>query len=120
MMRGMAAEPTPTPRRTWLAAERTFLAWWRTGLAAAVAALGVGRVLPDVVDGATWPFVALGLGYGIVAGGIFLAGARRQSEIEAGLTGQEFRPLGHWMSMALTLAGVALTLTTLLVIALGP
>lgn len=117
---GMAAEPTPTPRRTWLAAERTFLAWWRTGLAAAVAALGVGRVLPDVVEGATWPFVALGLGYGIVAGGIFLAGARREREIEAGLTGREFRPLGRGISTALTLAGVALTAVTLVVIVVGP
>src|SRR5690349_20549436 len=74
----VAADPAPTPRRTWLAAERTFLAWWRTGLAAVVAALGVGRVLPDVVDGPKWPFVALGLGYGVVAAGIFLAGARRE------------------------------------------
>jgi len=115
----VATDQTPAPRRTWLAAERTFLAWWRTGLAAAVAALGVGRVLPDVVDGATWPFVALGLGYGVVACGIFLAGARREREIEAGLTGQPFRPLGRRLSLALTVAGVALTVATLIVIAIG-
>jgi putative membrane protein len=119
MMPGVAADPAPTPRRTWLAAERTFLAWWRTGLAAVVAALGVGRVLPDVVDGPKWPFVALGLGYGVVAAGIFLAGARREREIEAGLTGQPFRPLGRRLAGALTLAGVTLTVTTLIVIAVG-
>jgi uncharacterized membrane protein YidH (DUF202 family) len=33
-------------RRTWLAAERTWLAWWRSGIAAAAAAIGVGRLVP--------------------------------------------------------------------------
>ena len=37
--------------RTELAAERTWLAWWRTAIAAAVAGLGVGRLLPEVVAG---------------------------------------------------------------------
>jgi putative membrane protein len=109
----------PTPRRTWLAAERTFLAWWRTGLAAAVAALGVGRVLPDVVDGPVWPFVVLGLGYGVVAAGVFVAGARREREIEAGLSGQPFRPLGRRLSVALSAAGILLSFATLVVIAVG-
>ncbi|MBA3261818.1 MAG: DUF202 domain-containing protein [Thermoleophilaceae bacterium] len=39
-------------RRTRLAAERTWLAWWRSGIAAATAAVGVGGVLPSLVDGA--------------------------------------------------------------------
>jgi putative membrane protein len=109
----------PTPRRTWLAAERTFLAWWRTGLAVSVAALTVGRVLPDVVDGPVWPFVVLGLGYGAVAVGIFFAGARREREIEAGLSGRPFRPLGHMLSRSLSVAGIALTVATLVIIAVG-
>ena len=113
------ATQQPTPRRTWLAAERTFLAWWRTGLAASVAALAVGRVLPDVVDGATWPFVVLGLGYGVIAAGIFVAGARRQREIEAGLSGQPFRPLGRAFTAGLSLSGFVLTTATLVVIAMG-
>jgi uncharacterized membrane protein YidH (DUF202 family) len=38
-------------RRTRLAAERTWLAWWRSGIAAATAAVGVGGVVPQLVDG---------------------------------------------------------------------
>lgn len=51
-------------QRTDLAAERTMLAWWRTGLASLAVALAVGRLLPELSRGAaTWPFVALGLGF---------------------------------------------------------
>jgi putative membrane protein len=115
---GRVSEP-PAPRRTWLAAERTFLAWWRTGLAASVAALGVGRLLPEVIEGATWPFVLLGLGYGGVAFGIFAAGAHRQRQIESGLKAEEFRPLGRGIVDLLSLAGALLTIATMVLIAVG-
>jgi uncharacterized membrane protein YidH (DUF202 family) len=36
-------------RRTHLAAERTCLAWWRTGIATIAAAVGVGGVVPALV-----------------------------------------------------------------------
>jgi inner membrane protein YidH len=36
-------------RRTRLAAERTWLAWWRTGIAASAAALAVGGLVPQLV-----------------------------------------------------------------------
>jgi uncharacterized membrane protein YidH (DUF202 family) len=43
--------------RTRLAHERTYLAWWRTGLAAGIAAgFGIGSVLPDVIGGTNWPY----------------------------------------------------------------
>ncbi|HEY8583405.1 MAG TPA: DUF202 domain-containing protein [Capillimicrobium sp.] len=106
------------PRRTWLAAERTFLAWWRTGLAAAVAALAVGRLLPEVVDGRAWPFVALGLGYGAVAIAVFTVGARRQRELAEDIArGGEFRPLSRALTLGLSLAGIALTVATMALIA---
>src|SRR4051812_48909392 len=77
---GAIDEPPPTPgprhfdqdgdatRRTWLASERTVLAWLRTGLTATAVALGVGKLLPDLrgEDSARWPFVALGAGYAIL------------------------------------------------------
>ena len=43
-----------------LAHERTYLAWWRTGLAGIAAGFAVGRVLPEVVGGTNWPYIALG------------------------------------------------------------
>ena len=57
-------------RRTHLAAERTQLAWWRTGLTALAVGIGVGRILPALDPGAAdLPFVLLGCAfavYGIV------------------------------------------------------
>jgi putative membrane protein len=107
-----------TPRRTWLAAERTFLAWWRTGLATAVAALAVGRVLPEVVEGSTWAYAALGLGYGAVAVAVFVLTVRREREVGESLRGGgEFRPLPSRVAAALSAAGVLLTLATMALIA---
>ena len=37
-------------RRTSMAAERTWLAWWRSALAASAGALAVGRLAPDPVS----------------------------------------------------------------------
>jgi uncharacterized membrane protein YidH (DUF202 family) len=37
-------------RRTRLAAERTWLAWWRSGIAAATAALALGTLVVIVVQ----------------------------------------------------------------------
>ena len=35
-------------RRTRLASERTYLAWWRTALAAFAVSLGVGKIVPEL------------------------------------------------------------------------
>jgi putative membrane protein len=117
-MMGPMDDEDVAPRRTWLAAERTFLAWWRTGLAASVAALAVGRVLPEVVEGPTWPYLVLGLGYGAVAVGVFALGARRHHDIDNGLREGRFPSLGGGVVAALSLAGAALTIVTMAVIAI--
>src|SRR3954463_10228949 len=46
-------------RRTSMAAERTWLAWWRSALAASAGALAVGRLAPDLLHVAPWPYIAL-------------------------------------------------------------
>ena len=42
-------------RRTRLANERTFLAWWRTALGAEGLAVVTGKLVPEVTEGAGWP-----------------------------------------------------------------
>ena len=43
-----------------MAAERTWLAWWRTALGASAGALAVGRFAPELLDVAPWPYILLG------------------------------------------------------------
>ncbi|HEU0024848.1 MAG TPA: DUF202 domain-containing protein [Thermoleophilaceae bacterium] len=106
-------------RRTKLAAERTWLAWWRTALAATAAGLGVGRLLPEVTTGTTWPYVVIGAGYTAVGLALVLAGGIRQARIRAALRGGSFEDLeGRWIA-AFTVAGTILTLATLAVVVFG-
>src|SRR3954470_18543228 len=80
-------------RRTWLASERTVLAWLRTGLTATAVALGVGKVIPDLRSGgATWPFVVLGAGYAVLGVLIVLYGLRRGREVDRAIRA------GEWLS----------------------
>jgi putative membrane protein len=74
MVTSMADTKQPVPgigdglRRAQLAAERTYLAWWRTALATVAVAIAIGRVLPEVLNaGTTWPYVVVGAGWGVLA-----------------------------------------------------
>jgi putative membrane protein len=97
-------------RRTWLAGERTVLAWLRTGLTATAVALAVGKVVPDLRDGGTtWPFVVLGAGYGLLGVLIVAYGLYRGREVDRAIRA------GRW----LTLDDRAMWLIGGLAIALG-
>ena len=105
-------------RRTSMAAERTWLAWWRTALAATVGALGVGRLAPELLSVSAWPYVVLGCGYAGLAVGLLLVGAQRQRELERAMNTGEHVPLRFQTVGVFTVGGVALAiLTVVLVIA---
>jgi putative membrane protein len=105
--------------RTELAAERTWLAWWRTGLAAAAAGLGVGRLLPAVVTGTKWPYVLLGACYCGVALGLMLAGGIRQARVRDALGRESFEDLDRRLVNAFTVAGAVITAATFGVVLAG-
>jgi putative membrane protein len=65
-------------RRTYLAQERTLLAWWRTSFAAIAVALAVGRLLPEIAHLPKAPFLVLGAGYGVLALTMVVFGFLRQ------------------------------------------
>lgn len=75
-------QPSDAYRLTWLFAERTWLAWVRTGLGAAAVAIGVGGVLPHLSANEKWPYRLLGVGYGALAAAICVIGAVRQRHRE--------------------------------------
>jgi putative membrane protein len=103
-------------RRTLLAAERTWLAWWRSGIAAATAAVAVGGVVPELVEGGRTAYVVLGAGYAGLAAAIFAGAALRRRQVERALARGEFSKVGEGGVLALTLAALALALGTLVVI----
>lgn len=99
-------EPPPAPdhrafdqdgdatRRTWLASERTVLAWLRTGLTATAVALGVGKVVPDLRHGGTeWPFVVLGAGYAVLGVLIVMYGLWRGREVDRAIRAGRYLPM---------------------------
>src|SRR3954462_10278950 len=103
-------------RRTSMAAERTWLAWWRSALAASAGALAVGRFAPELLGVAAWPYVLLGCGYASLAIGLLLTGAQRQRELERALSSGEHRPLQFRTVGVFTVGGVALAVMTVVLV----
>jgi putative membrane protein len=103
-----------------LAAERTWLAWWRSGIAASTAAVAVGGVVPHLVEGARWPYEVLGAGYAALAVAVFVMAMFRQRRVEHELARGEHAPIDLNWVMGLTAAGGTLALATLLVVAFQP
>jgi len=104
-------------RRTYLAAERTYLAWVRSGLAGFAVSLGVGRLLPSLVRGPSLPFVLLGIGFGLFGLLLIVFGSVRQRQVRRALEGGDFRAIDDRIVLALTVAGLALGLATLVLVA---
>jgi putative membrane protein len=112
-------DPDPS-RRTILAAERTWLAWWRSGIAAATASVAVGGLIPQLVNGSRWPYELLGAGYALLAVAVFVLAWARQRRVEDGLArGEPVRVEPGWI-VAMTAGGGVLALATLLIVVLQP
>jgi putative membrane protein len=103
-------------RRTRLAAERTWLAWWRSGIAAATASVGVGGVVPQLVDGGRSAYALLGAGYAAVAAAMFVGAALRRRAVGRALDRGEFADVAEPAVLALTLVATLLAVGTLAVI----
>lgn len=103
-------------RRTVLAAERTWLAWFRTGIGVATAAIGVGGIIPRLVEGSVWMYVTLGSGFALLALGVFVEGWHRQKQIYRALADNSDVPTGINAIAMLSVAGGVLALATLIVI----
>jgi putative membrane protein len=103
-------------QRTSMAAERTWLAWWRTAIASTAGALAIGRFAPELLDVAPWPYVLLGCGYASLALGLLVFGARRQRELERSILDGVHAPLAFRLVAAFTVGGVLLVLMTVVLV----
>jgi inner membrane protein YidH len=103
-------------RRTSMAAERTWLAWWRTALAASAGALAVGRLAPELLQVAPWPYIVLGCCYGGLAVALLLIGAARQRNLQRAVEDGEQAPLPFSIIAFFTLGGVVLAVMTVVLV----
>jgi putative membrane protein len=95
-------------RRTRLANERTYLAWWRTGLASFAVSVGTGKLVPELSHGATWPFTVLGAIFALL-GSICIAYAFwRHREVEQAIVHGGYAPPHERAVAALTIIGALL------------
>ncbi len=113
--------PGPEPefgdptRRTFLAQERTFLAWWRTAFAAIGVALAVGRLLPEIAHLPKEPFLVMGVGWGILAVGLVAFGLVRQRAGERAIRAGGYMHLSPSWLLVITLYTLALLVGTVVV-----
>jgi putative membrane protein len=103
-------------RRTRLASERTYLAWWRTGLTTLAVSLAAGKLVPELSTGAAWPFEAIGIAFALV-GLVFIVYAYlRQKRVEEALARGEFAPFDTREGLAFAVVGAMLAIATIVVI----
>ena len=101
------ADPT---RRTYLAQERTLLAWWRTGLGTIAVAVAIGRLIPAVSKAPRAPFLWIGTGFGVLALVMIVFGAVRQREVTRSLAEGEYADRNPVVVLAMTLLLAVLTI----------
>ncbi len=114
-------DPRDYSRRTLLANERTYLAWWRTGLTTLTVALAAARVVPALSDaGTTWPYTTMGVAFALIGVLCVVIGERRRRTVSRAVKHGEFAELSDTIGLVLTTAAVVLGLGMVAVILLGP
>ena len=113
-------EARDATRRTRLANERTYLAWWRTGLTAFAVSLGAGRLVPELSAGAAWPFEVIGVAYALVGIGLMAYSYTRQRSVERALQRGEYAPLEPRAVLVFAAVGVVLGVATVALVVVHP
>ncbi len=113
-------EAQDATRRTRLANERTYLAWWRTGLTALAVSLAAGRVVPTLSHKTAWPYEIVGAGFAVLGVACIVNAYQREREIDRALTEGRFANMDSRMTLILTTAGVVLGALTLALIVVNP
>jgi putative membrane protein len=113
-------EDVDATRRTRLANERTFLAWWRSGLTAFAVAIGAGKLVPAVADDVdAWPYELLGAGFALLGVAFVGYGWVRQRAVDRALAAGSYAPPSGLAVALFTVGGVVLGLGVLLVVVFG-
>ena len=102
-------DPRDHSRRTLLANERTYLAWWRTGLTALTVALATARVVPVLSESETrWPYTVVGVAFALLGVLCIAYGERRRAAVDRAVRDGAFADADPRLTRAMTGAGVVL------------
>ena len=99
---GRPAEQRDATRRTRLANERTYLAWWRTGLASFAVSLGAGRLVPAVAGGPQGLYDVVGVLFAVVGILVILYGRKRGREVDMAISEGRYRGADERMLTVVT------------------
>jgi putative membrane protein len=103
-------------RRTRLANERTYLAWWRTGLASLAVGLGAGRLVPALTKATAWPYELIGTAFGLTGIALIAFAYVRQRRVEEALSRGGYAAFDARAGLVFAVVGVLLGLGTVAVI----
>ena len=110
-------DPRDYTRRTLLANERTYLAWWRTGLATLTVALAAARVIPDLGHpAARWPYTALGVVFAVLGTICIGYAERRRRSVSRAVRRGDFSEPSVVLTTVLTVGGTVAGVATLVLI----
>jgi putative membrane protein len=98
-------EAQDATRRTRLANERTYLAWWRTGLAAFAVSIGAGRLVPAIAGGPQTLYSIAGILFALIGIVVILYGRKRGREVDDAISAGRYHPADD--RMLSVLAGLA-------------
>jgi putative membrane protein len=116
---GRFDEAGDATRRTRLANERTYLAWWRTGLTAFAVSLGAGRLVPALTDDSQWPYIVVGIGFALLGVAFVGYGYRRMRAVDTAIARGEFASPDDRFIGLLAAVGVVLGFALLAIVAAG-
>jgi putative membrane protein len=104
---GRFDEHDDATRRTRLANERTYLAWWRTGLTAFAVSIGAGRLVPALAGGPQALYSVTGVLFAVIGILVILYGRKRGREVDAAISEGRFqRPDERVLALLAGLAAI--------------
>ena len=92
------------------------LAWFRSGLTSLAVGFGAGKLVPELVSGPTWPYVAIGVAFSVLGIGMMAVGLLRHRDVERALDRGEFAPLADRVVLGLAALGAVVGLATIVLI----
>jgi putative membrane protein len=102
-------DPRDFTRRTLLANERTYLAWWRTGITSVATAVAAARLVPELTHVKhVWPYTVLGVGFAVIGVICFAYGHLRRIQVDRAVRQGDFADLSHTVTLVISIGGMVL------------